>query len=183
MKLSSQMLEFDRRVQRNLARGLKISSTAFVAKGAHLSGRVVLGKRASVWYGAILRGDIEPVMVGDGTNVQDGAILHTADDLPCCIGRRCTIGHAAIVHACSVEDDCLIGMGAIILDGSQIGAQSIIGAGSLITQHAKIPKGSLVFGSPAKVIRPLTPKERASIHYWADRYMILAKRHRSMDAK
>lgn len=171
------MTEFEGRVRRNLAAGVRKTRSTFIAEGAHLSGHVVLGEHTSVWHGATLRGDIEPVYVGEGSNIQDAAVLHNADGLPCRVGRYTTIGHSAIIHACSIGDECLIGMGAIVLDGSDIGSQCILGAGALVTQNTKIPEGSLVYGSPAKVIRALTREERASIRGWADRYVLLALQH------
>ncbi len=175
---SSDMVEFRVKAQRRLTTKPVIPATAFVAEGVHLMGHVVLGEYASVWYQTVLRGDIEPIIVGEKTNIQDAAILHTADDLPCRIGDRCTVGHSAIVHACTVGDECLVGMGAILLDGCKIGSQSIIGAATLVTQNMKIPEGSLVLGSPGKVVRSLSRKERHAIRRWADRYVILAKEHR-----
>jgi carbonic anhydrase/acetyltransferase-like protein (isoleucine patch superfamily) len=178
MKPTSDMREFEARVVRSLAAIPQVDPSAFVAPGADLMGHVVLEGHTSVWYRAVLRGDIEPIIVGEGSNVQDAAVLHTADGLPCRIGKRCTIGHAAIVHACAIGDETLIGMGAIILDGSEIGPHCIVGAAALVTQNTKIPEGSMVLGAPAKVIRPLTQEERDGIRILADRYQILAKHHR-----
>jgi len=166
-------------MRKGLIKGPSIPSSAFVAAGAQLDGEVFLGERASVWFNAVLRGDIAPVFVGEATNIQDVAVLHTADDLPCRIGNLCTIGHSAIVHACTIGDECLIGMGAIILDESVIGPQCIIGAGALVTQRTKIPEGSLVYGSPARVIRALSHEERNGIRRWADRYVELAQAHQT----
>ena len=133
-------------------------------------GDVTLGEAASVWYNAVLRGDINRIVVGHHTNIQDNAVLHLADDLPCVVGNYVTIGHSAVVHACTVGDECLIGMGAVILDGAELGAQCLVGARALVTQGAKIPPGSLVLGAPAKVARALTPEERANLKYWAEKY-------------
>jgi len=177
-------VEFDNlinRVRENMSKGPQIAPGVFISPTSSITGHVVLERYSSVWPMAVLRGDIAPVYVGEGSNIQDAAVLHVADHLPCRIGKYCTIGHSAIVHACTVGDECLIGMGAIILDGSEIGAQCIIGAGALVTQNIKIPEGSMVFGSPAKVIRPLSPEERNSIRGWADRYIILSKEHQSKD--
>ena len=142
----------------------------YIARGAVVIGDVTLGDYASVWYNAVLRGDINRIVVGHHSNIQDNAVLHLADELPCIVGDYVTIGHAAIVHACTVGDECLIGMGAVILDGSEIGPQTLIGARALVTQGAKIPEGSLVLGSPGKVVRALSDKERAGLKYWAEKY-------------
>ncbi|MCX8156198.1 MAG: gamma carbonic anhydrase family protein [Verrucomicrobiae bacterium] len=149
----------------------------YIAKGAVVVGDVTLGDHASVWYNAVLRGDINRIVVGHHSNVQDNAVLHLADDYPCLIGNYVTVGHSAIVHACTVEDEVLIGMGAVILDGAVIGRQSIVGAGALVTQRTVIPPGSMVLGSPAKVVRPLTDEERAGLKYWAEKYAYNAGYH------
>jgi carbonic anhydrase/acetyltransferase-like protein (isoleucine patch superfamily) len=142
----------------------------YIARGAVVTGDVTLGDGASVWYNAVLRGDINRIVVGEYSNIQDGTVLHLADDYPCIVGRYVTVGHAAIVHACRIGDECLVGMGAVVLDGAEVGAQSLIGARALITQNVKIPDGSLVLGSPAKVVRELTAEERAGLKYWAQKY-------------
>ncbi len=149
----------------------------YIAKGAVVVGDVTLGDHASIWYNAVLRGDINRIVVGRYSNVQDGSVLHLADDYGCIVGEYVTIGHSAIVHACTVEDEVLVGMGATILDGAVIGAQSIIGAGALVTQRSQIPPGSMVLGSPAKVVRPLTADERAGLKYWAKKYAHNAAYH------
>lgn len=160
-----QQLDRFLRKQPSLGEGVYLASTAVVL------GDVTLGARASVWYNAVLRGDINRIVVGACSNIQDNAVLHLADDYPCLIGDWVTVGHSAIVHACTVEDECLIGMGATILDGAVIGAQSIIGANALVTQGTVVPPGSMVLGSPAKVVRPLTPEQRGSLRAWAQKYV------------
>lgn len=177
MKFYSNLIELEKRARRNVRLGVRAHPTVFVADSASLSGRVVMGKNVSVWYGAVLRGDIESVFVGDETNIQDGAVLHVADRLPCRIGKRCTIGHKAIVHACTIQDECLIGMGSIVLDRCVVGKGSLVGAGSLVLQGMKIPPNSLVFGTPAQVIRPLTSSERRDLRHAAQRYVRLARIH------
>jgi carbonic anhydrase/acetyltransferase-like protein (isoleucine patch superfamily) len=119
----------------------------------------------------VLRGDINRIVVGRGSNVQDNAVLHLADDHPCILGDYVTIGHSAVVHACTIGDECLVGMGAVILDGAEVGAQSIIGANALVTQNTRIPPGSLVVGSPAVVKRALSPEQRAGLRAWAEKYV------------
>lgn len=147
-----------------------IGRGAYIARGAVVVGDVTLGEGASVWYNAVLRGDINKIVVGNYSNVQDGSVVHLADDYPCLIGNYVTVGHSAIVHACTIHDECLIGMGAVILDGAEIGAQCLIGARALVTQNVKAPPGSLVLGSPAKIVRELTPEERGGLKYWAEKY-------------
>jgi carbonic anhydrase/acetyltransferase-like protein (isoleucine patch superfamily) len=165
------------RLARHLGRTPDIAAALFVAPNATINGDVVLGPLSSVFYGAVLRGDIHEIRVGEGTNIQDNAIVHLADDYGAYIGRWCTIGHAAIVHACTVGDECLIGMGATLLDGAVIGAQSMVGANSLVPQRFACPPRSMVYGSPAKVIRPLTDAEVAGLKPWAEKYVEVAKAH------
>ena len=148
-----------------------LGKDVYIAKGAVVLGDVTLGDQVSVWYNAVLRGDINRIVIGAGSNIQDNAVVHLSDDFPCILGRFVTVGHTAIVHACTVGDECLIGMGATILDGAEIGAQSIVGANALVTGGTKVPPGSLVLGSPAKVVRALTPEERAGLKYWAEKYV------------
>ncbi|MGD0413101.1 MAG: gamma carbonic anhydrase family protein [Verrucomicrobiota bacterium] len=148
-----------------------LGKNVYIARGAVVTGDVVLGEAASVWHNAVLRGDINRIVVGHHTNIQDNAVLHLAEELPCLVGNYVTVGHGAIVHACAVGDECLIGMGAVILDGAELGAQCLVGARALVTQHTKIPEGSLVFGAPARVVRLLTPEERAGLKGWAEKYV------------
>ena len=161
----------DRQLDKFLRKQPKLGKGVFIAKTATVVGDVTLGEHASVWYGAVLRGDINRIKVGHHSNVQDNAVLHLADDYPCILGNWVTVGHSAVVHACKVGDECLVGMGAVILDGAVIGKQSIIGAKALVTQGTKIPPGSLVLGAPAKVVRQLTKEERAGLKWWAQKYV------------
>jgi carbonic anhydrase/acetyltransferase-like protein (isoleucine patch superfamily) len=149
-----------------LGRDVYLASTAVVL------GDVTLGDHSSVWYGAVLRGDINRIVVGHHSNVQDNAVLHLADDFPCLIGNWVTIGHSAVVHACTIGDECLIGIGATVLDGAVIGEQSLVGAGAVVTPGTVIPPGSMVLGAPAKVKRALTPEERAGLKHWAEKYVV-----------
>lgn len=146
--------------------------TCFVATSADVIGRVTLHEESSVWYHATLRGDIHEIVIGPRSNVQDNAVIHLADDYGCYIGELVTVGHSAILHACTVKDEVLIGMGAIVLDGSVIGERSIIGAGALVTGGTIIPPGSLVLGSPAKVVRTLSLDEQAKVKTWAEKYVV-----------
>jgi carbonic anhydrase/acetyltransferase-like protein (isoleucine patch superfamily) len=168
------------RLARHLGKTPDISRAIFVASNATINGDVVLGAGSSVFYGAVLRGDIQEIRVGEGTNIQDNAIVHLADDYAAVIGAWCTIGHAAIIHACTIGDECLIGMGATVLDGAQIGARSIIGANALVPQRFACPPGSMVYGSPAKVVRPLTDAEQAGLRPWAEKYVEVARAHASL---
>ncbi len=152
----------------------------FVARNATVVGDVTLGPQSSVFYGAVLRGDIARIRVGEGSNIQDNAIVHLADEVDAIIGAWCTIGHAAIIHACTIGDECLIGMGATVLDGANIGACSIVGANSLVPQKFSCPPGSMVYGSPAKVVRPLTAAEQATLRPWAEKYTEVAKAHATL---
>lgn len=166
---------------RNLSKGPSVHATAFVHSKAVVIGNVTVGPKASVWPCAVLRGDIAPIEIGEGTNIQDGAVVHVADGLPAKIGARVTVGHLAMIHACTVGDECLIGMHATILDGAVIGARSIVGANSLVTKGTQVPPGSLVMGSPASVVRPLTSAELASLPGWAEKYVKVAAHHRRFD--
>jgi gamma-carbonic anhydrase len=165
------MSDLHRQLDTFLRRKPRLGRDVFIAKNATVIGDVTLGAHSSVWYGAVLRGDINRIVVGHHTNIQDNAVLHLADDFACRLGNWVTIGHGAIVHACTVGDETLVGMGAVILDGAVIGTQSLIGAKALVTQGTKIPPGSLVLGAPAKVVRPLTKKERAGLKWWAQKYV------------
>jgi len=163
--------KLEKQLDRFLRQKPRLGKGVYIATSGIVLGDVKLGDYSSVWYNAVLRGDINRIVVGHHTNIQDNAVLHLADDFPCILGNHVTVGHSAIVHACKVGDEVLIGMGAIILDGAVIGAQSLIGAKALVTQGTKIPPGSLVLGTPAKVVRKLTPEERAGLKHWADKYV------------
>ena len=165
------MGQLDSQLAKFLRRQPKLGKNVFIAKTAAVIGDVTLGAHSSVWYGAVLRGDINRIVVGHHSNVQDNAVLHLADDFPCVLGNWVTVGHSAVVHACKVGDECLVGMGAVILDGAVIGKQSIIGAKALVTQGTNIPAGSLVLGAPAKVVRQLTRPERDRLKGWAQKYV------------
>jgi len=160
------LLDTYHRRERVRGQGFNLASTAI------LRGDVTLGDYSSVWYGAVLRGDISRIVVGHHSNVQDNAVLHLADDFPCLVGDWVTIGHSAVVHACTIGDECLIGIGATVLDGAVIGEQSLVGAGAVVTPGTVIPAGSMVLGAPAKVQRALTAEERAGLEHWAEKYVV-----------
>ena len=142
----------------------------YLAHGAVVIGDVTLGDFSSVWYNAVLRGDINQIVVGHHTNIQDNAVLHVETDRPCLVGNYVTVGHLAIVHACAIGDETLIGMGSTILDGALIGKQCLIGANALVTKGSEIPDGSLVLGAPARIARALTQEERDALKESAHRY-------------
>jgi carbonic anhydrase/acetyltransferase-like protein (isoleucine patch superfamily) len=150
---------------------------AWAAPSADLIGDVRLGARASVWFGAVLRGDNTPLILGDDANFQDGSIGHSDADFPLTIGARVTVGHEAILHGCAVADDCLIGMGARILNGAVIESECIVGAGALITEGKHFERGSLIVGAPARVVRPVTDEERKLLRESAAHYAEKAQRY------
>ena len=163
-------MDLEKRIKTYQGQKPSLGSGDNIARGAVVVGAVSLGDHSSVWYNAVLRGDINEIVVGHHTNIQDNAVLHLEDNLPCRVGNYVTIGHLAIVHACTVGDETLIGMGSIILDGARIGRQCLIGAKALVTQRTEIPDGSLVLGSPAKIVRALTEEERQRLKSSAEKY-------------
>ncbi|KAB2887358.1 MAG: gamma carbonic anhydrase family protein [Kofleriaceae bacterium] len=166
-------------------RGLRprIAEDVFLAELAAVIGDVEIGAGSSVWYGTVIRGDVEPIRIGKATSIQDNSVIHVTHGVSgTTVGDRVTVGHNVILHACTVEDDCIIGMGSIILDRSRIGRGSIVGAGALVTPGTDIPPGSMVMGSPARVKRPLTDDERARIASSAEHYVELARTYRSPSA-
>src|SRR4051812_35337182 len=173
----NQVMTVQERLASHLGRAPETTKALFVAASATVVGDVVLGAQCSVFYGAVLRGDINVIRIGEGTNIQDNAVVHLADDAGAFVGAWCTIGHSAIVHACAIGDECLIGMGATVLDRAKIGARSIVGANSLVSQNFECPPGSLVYGSPARVVRPLTDQEQRALRGWAEKYVAVATAH------
>lgn len=168
-------MTFDEQIARHLGQTPRIAPSAFIAPGVFLAGDVTVGENVSIWPGCSLRGDIAPISIGANSNVQDGSVVHVADNLPARIGEWVTVGHKALVHACQVGNEVLVGMGAIILDGAKIGDRCIIGANTTVTMHMEIPPGSLVLGSPAKIKKTLTPEEQAGIRVWAERYVTVSR--------
>ncbi len=157
----------------------EIAPSAWVADNATLIGKVVVEADASIWFGAVIRGDNEPIIVGPGTNVQENSVLHTDMGYPLTIGANCTIGHKAMLHGCTIGDGTLIGMGATVLNGAKIGKGCLIGACALITEGKEIPDGSLVMGSPGKVVRELDETARARLLASAANYQANARRFRA----
>jgi carbonic anhydrase/acetyltransferase-like protein (isoleucine patch superfamily) len=157
-----------------------VDATAFVALNATLIGRVTLGPNSSVFYGAVLRGDTDSISIGAGSNVQDNVSMHTDVGIQLVVGSGVSIGHNAVVHGCVIEDDCLIGMGSIILNRAVIGTGSLVAAGAVVLEDTVIPPGSLVAGVPAKVRRELSEEERAGVRLNASHYVGLAAEHRGI---
>lgn len=161
----------------------QIDPSAFIAQGAVIRGNVTVGEKASVWFGAVIRGDVEPVTIGARSNVQDLAVIHCDPGYPCEIGEDVTIGHAAVVHGAIVESGALIGIRAVILNGARIGSGSIVGAGAVVTERAEIPPGSLVVGVPGKVIRPTSDQQREQILANAAHYVTSGKKYREAEGQ
>jgi carbonic anhydrase/acetyltransferase-like protein (isoleucine patch superfamily) len=168
-------MSYREHIDRYLGRQPEVHSTAFVAQGAVVIGDVTLAEETSVWYQAVLRGDINRIVIGPHSNVQDGAVIHLERDRGVVLGEWVTVGHKAVVHACTVDNEVLVGIGSIILDGAEIGARSIVGAGAVVTGGKKIPPGSLVLGTPARIVRQLSLEEQAAIRGWAERYVTLSR--------
>jgi carbonic anhydrase/acetyltransferase-like protein (isoleucine patch superfamily) len=156
-----------------------VHPTAFVHEHAIVIGNVSLGERVSVWPTAVIRGDSDAISIGDESNVQDGTVIHADEGLPTTIGKRVAIGHRAIVHGSTIEDDCLIAMGAILLNGVHVGAGSIVAAGAVCPEGMKIPPNSLALGIPARVLREVTGEERVRIRKTVDGYLALQSEHRA----
>jgi carbonic anhydrase/acetyltransferase-like protein (isoleucine patch superfamily) len=163
------------RVVGEWAARLRLHATAFIAPGAVVVGDVTLGARSSVWFNAVLRGDVDRIEVGEDSNIQDGSVVHMDEGSPALIGARVTIGHGAIIHGCVIEDDCLIGMGAVVLSGARIGAGSLIGAGALVREKQSIAPGSVALGMPAKVAGPVTEAHRAGMRRGQEHYVALGR--------
>ncbi|WP_018969961.1 gamma carbonic anhydrase family protein [Rubritalea marina] len=149
----------------------EVHDSAFITASADVIGRVRVEEEASIWYNATLRGDINEIVIGPRSNVQDNAVIHLADDYGTYLGELVTVGHGAIVHAATIKDEVLVGMGACVLDGAVVGERSIIGANSLVTGGMIIPPGSLVMGSPARVVKSLDLDAQSKVRHWAEKYV------------
>jgi carbonic anhydrase/acetyltransferase-like protein (isoleucine patch superfamily) len=161
-------------------KSLKTASENFwVAPDANIIGDVYLDEDASVWFNATLRGDCEPIIVGAGSNVQDGSVIHTDPNFQCVIGKNVTVGHMVMLHGCTIGDNSLVGIGAVVLNGAKIGKNCLIGAKALITEGMEIPDGSMVMGMPAKIKRPLTPEEMSFLPLSAQHYIDNYKRYKA----
>lgn len=158
------------------------AGAVFIAPSAEVDGDVALAAGTTVWYGAVLRGDIAPIRVGEDSNIQDGCILHTDADCPCVVGCRVTVGHGAMLHGCTVEDDALIGMRATVLSGASVGRGALVAAGSLVRERQVVPPGMLVAGVPARVVRAVRPEEVERARHGAEHYVELGRLHRAAQA-
>jgi carbonic anhydrase/acetyltransferase-like protein (isoleucine patch superfamily) len=158
-----------------------IHASAFLAPTAVVMGDVTIGEESSIWYTAVLRGDNAPIRIGSQTNLQDGTIVHVDDEVPCVVGNRVGVGHRVILHGCTVEDDCLIGMGSILMNGAVVGRGSLVAAGTLLTEGTRVPPGSLVLGSPGRVLRAIDATLAEKIAQTWRHYVMQAKRHRNGD--
>ena len=156
-----------------------LADTAWVADSAQVIGNVVLGDQASVWFGTVVRGDMERITIGAGSNIQDTSVLHADTGQPLVIGERVTVGHQAVLHGCTVGDESLIGIGAIVLNGAKIGKNCLVGAGALVTEGKEFPDGSMIIGAPARLVRQLTPEQMDSLCLSAQHYIDNAQRFRS----
>lgn len=156
-----------------------VADSAWVADSAQLMGDVVLGEQASLWFGVVARGDTAPIRIGARTNIQDLSVLHADVGLPLTIGTGVTVGHKAMLHGCTVGDDSLIGIGAVVLNGAKIGKGCLVGAGSLVTEGKEFPDGSMIIGSPAKVVRQLSPEQIEGLLQSAKNYVLNARRFKN----
>lgn len=154
----------------------QVHPTAFVADSAQVVGRVTLGEGSSVWFNTVIRADNEPMTIGAGSNIQDGSVLHSDTGFPLRVGERVTVGHQVVLHGCTVGDESLIGIGAVVLNGAKIGKHCLVGAGSLVTEGKEFPDGSMILGSPAKVVRQLTPEQIDGLRRSAQHYIANAQR-------
>ncbi|MCD6664480.1 MAG: gamma carbonic anhydrase family protein [Hydrogenophaga sp.] len=156
----------------------RMADSAWVADNAQVMGDVALGEGASVWFGATVRGDTETITIGEESNVQDGSVLHADHGFPLTIGARVTVGHQVMLHGCTIGDESLIGIGAVVLNGARIGRHCLVGAGSLVTEGKVFPDGSMILGRPAKVVRELTPEQIEGLRMSAAHYIENARRYR-----
>ena len=155
-----------------------IAATAWVADSAQVMGQVELGEGASVWFGAVVRGDTDRITIGAGSNIQDASVLHADAGQPLLLGERVTVGHQVVLHGCTIGDESLIGIGAVVLNGAKIGKNCLVGAGALVTEGKEFPDGSMILGSPAKAVRQLTPAQIEGLRQSARHYTDNARRFR-----
>ncbi len=157
----------------------EIDSTAWIAESAEVIGNVAIGADASVWFGCVLRGDTEIIQIGEGSNIQDLSVLHADEGMPLTIGHHVTVGHKVMLHGCTIGDESLIGIGAVVLNGARIGRNCLVGAGSLVTEGKCFPDGSMIMGSPARAVRQLTPEQIERLRWSARHYIDNARRFRA----
>lgn len=156
----------------------ELDPSAWVADSAQVIGKVFLGKDSSVWFGTVVRGDTETIRIGEGSNIQDGSVLHADPGVPLTIGAGVTVGHKVMLHGCTIGDESLIGIGAVVLNGARIGRNCLVGAGALVTEGKEFPDGSMIIGSPAKAVRQLTPEQIEGLRRGAQHYVDNARRYR-----
>ena len=156
----------------------QVADSAWVADSAQVMGDVQLDENVSIWFNCTLRGDNDPITIGEGSNIQDGSVLHTDEGIPLTIGKRVTVGHMVMLHGCTIGDESLIGIGAVVLNGARIGKNCLVGAGALVTEGKEFPDGSMILGSPAKVVRQLTPEQIEGLRQSAQHYIGNASRYR-----
>jgi carbonic anhydrase/acetyltransferase-like protein (isoleucine patch superfamily) len=156
-----------------------IDPSVFIAHGAIVLGDVNFGKDVSVWYNAVIRGDTDAITIGDQTNIQDLSMIHADPGIPCTVGNRVTVGHRVILHGCTIEDDCLIGMGAIVLNKVRVGRGSVIGAGAVLLEGMEVPPGSLIIGVPGRIVRQVDDVMRQRLEHGWRHYVDQARRHRA----
>lgn len=157
----------------------QVPASAFVADSAQVMGQVILGEHSSIWFGAVLRGDNEPMTIGEGTNIQDGSVLHSDHGSPLTVGKHVTVGHKVMLHGCTIGDESLIGIGAVVLNGARIGKNCLVGAGSLVTEGKEFPDGSMIIGSPAKAVKQLSPQQIEGLKRSAQGYIANAARYKA----
>ena len=153
-----------------------VHPTAYVAGSAEVMGNVTLEADSSIWFGTVIRGDNEPIIIGEGSNIQDASVLHSDHGKPLTVGKRVTVGHGVMLHGCTIGDESLIGIGAVVLNGARIGKNCLVGAGSLVTEGKEFPDGSMIMGSPAKVVRQLSPEQQEGLRQSAQHYIDNARR-------
>lgn len=174
-----QKKDAEARLEKFLNRTPQVDATAYVAHEAKLIGAVKIGPRANVWPGVVMRADIEEIRIGEGTSIQDGTCIHLADDMPTVVGDYVTVGHRVMLHACTIGNECLIGMSSTILDGAEIGNRCIVAAGAVVPPRMKVPDGAMVVGCPAKIKKILSPEEQEKLRYWAEKYLVVSAAHKA----
>jgi len=157
----------------------EVAESAWIADSAQVMGRVSIGPDASVWFGTVVRGDTESITIGEGSNIQDASVLHADMGKPLVVGRNVTVGHQVMLHGCTIGDESLIGIGAVVLNGARIGKNCLVGAGSLVTEGKEFPDGSMIIGSPAKAIRQLSPEQIEGLRQSAKHYIDNARRFKA----
>ena len=156
-----------------------VATTAWVADSAEVMGNVTLAADSNVWFGVVIRGDNEPITIGEGSNIQDGSVMHADHGKPLVVGKHVTVGHMVMLHGCTIGDESLIGIGAVVLNGAKIGKNCLVGAGSLVTEGKEFPDGSMIMGSPAKVVRELSPEQIEGLRQSAQHYVENAHRFKA----